>query len=92
MAGVRRHWRLAKWLSPSLKAHHYLAWFAAHPGGMPADCLLAQLRWLIFMRKKFYLQHNSLAALEISAAIWKLVANIKNIPIDRAKKIPKKAK
>lgn len=44
------------------------------------------------MRKKFYLQHNSLAALEISAAIWKLVANIKNIPIDRAKKIPKKAK
>lgn len=80
MAGVRRHWRLAKQLSPSLRATDYDAWFIAYRDGHLPVCTVTKLRWLIAMRAKFRRDNNSLAALRLSAAVWQLTVRIKDLP------------
>jgi len=77
MAGVRRHWRLASQLSPSLGAEDYATWFTAYQDGKVPACRLKQLCWLIALRAEFRRDHNHHAALRLSAAIWQLVGRIK---------------
>jgi len=76
MAGVRRHWQLAKQLSPSLTNSDLAGWFAAYPGSttkagsLVPDCPVKRISWLVSLRRGFIRSRNSLARLRIDAAIW----------------------
>jgi hypothetical protein len=78
-AGVRRHWQLAKWLSPSLTADDLAGWFIAafDEGGRVPDCAVKRILWLIEVRAGFISRHNRLAHLRVNAAIWREVQRIK---------------
>ena len=83
MAGVRRHWRLAKQLSPSLTNNDLAGWFAAYPGSamkagnIVPNCPVKRISWLVSLRRAFTRSRNSLARLRIDAAIWQEIIRIR---------------
>lgn len=79
MAGVRRHWRLAKRLSPSLTEVDLKGWFISAPfGGKLPHCPLCRLKWLIKIRARLIRNKNALAHLRIDAAIWAETKRLKH--------------
>lgn len=78
MAGVRRHWRLAKRLSPSIKASDLRGWFidAFDDGHVPTSPL-KRILWLIEVRARHRRSANTLASLRIDAAIWREIQRLK---------------
>jgi len=80
MAGVRRHWRLAKRLSPSIKASDLRGWFisAFDDGHVPASPL-KRILWLVEVRAGHRRSANPLASLRVDAAIWREVQRLKTV-------------
>jgi len=93
MAGVCRHWRLAKRLSPSLTKKDMEGWFIAAPEHLRQPTTtpsLWQLHWLIKLRTEFKKSGNRAAHLRIDAAICIVSRHIKAATYSgHHKKIPK---
>jgi len=78
MAGIRRHWRLAKALSPSLTEAEQKGWFMATDHFDDVHDPLQRIRHLIGIRKYFKQQQVGLMVLRIDAAIWQDIGRLKN--------------
>jgi len=84
MAGVRRHWRLAKRLSPSLTEGDLNAWFVEiSDESFVLSDPLSRILCLIDIRAGFYRQKNSLAQLRVDAAIWREIIQLNSDKVAR---------
>ncbi|MEX0299661.1 MAG: hypothetical protein AB3N28_11375 [Kordiimonas sp.] len=80
---VRHHWRTAKQLSHTITENEIAAWLISNTSLYTSPNRVSRIMHFIELRRIMSARHNHLAALRLSAAIWREVKSIKTTKMDK---------